>query len=95
MSERSEVRGTLTKIKEESVEVYELVMNLDDSSREELRADPHGFIQRFLESQGHTVNRLTIDPQGFDNVLREETWRSGWHHVPSGPDKSHWHQIFL
>ncbi|MDX3698036.1 hypothetical protein PV726_49470 [Streptomyces europaeiscabiei] len=95
MSEKSEVRGTLKKVREETVEIYELVLDLDDASREKLRADPHGVIQRFLESQGQTVNRLTTDPQVSDEVLRDSTWRSGWHHMPSGPEKSRWDQIFL
>lgn len=91
MSEEAEVRGALKKVGEETTEVYELDLELDDSAREELEADPRGFIKRFLESQGHKVNGLTLDPQSFVGG----GWPRGWSHISSGRDESHWFQKFL
>ncbi|CCK25759.1 hypothetical protein BN159_1380 [Streptomyces davaonensis JCM 4913] len=91
MAEDAEVRGTLTKVGEETVEVYKLELDLDDASREKLKADPRAVIQGFLESQGHTVNGLLVaDLQGFD-----DDWPAGWLHIPSGEYRSRWFPILL
>ncbi|MCX3289251.1 hypothetical protein OR263_21500 [Streptomyces sp. NEAU-H22] len=91
MSEEAEIRGTARKVGEQTVEVYTISLDLDDASREKLMADPSGVMRRFLESQGYTVNALKM-PE-----LRrfEDEWPSGWHHIPSGPEKSHWFPIYL
>lgn len=86
-----ESKGALRKVGDETVEVFKLVLDLDDASREKLKADPSGFMQRFLESQGYTVNGLTMPAsQTFG-----DTWPSDWVHIPSGEYKSHWSQILM
>ncbi|MFH8699034.1 hypothetical protein [Streptomyces chartreusis] len=91
MPEEAEIRGTVSKAGEETVEVYTMSLDLDEASREKLKADPSGVLKRFLESQGYTVNSLKM-PELHAN---EDVWPSGWLHIPSGPEKSHWHPIYL
>ncbi|OLZ68725.1 hypothetical protein AVW11_11970 [Streptomyces amritsarensis] len=91
MPEEAEIRGTVSKAGEETVEVFKMSLDLDEASREKLKADPSGVLKRFLESQGYTVNALNIP----DLLANEDVWPSGWHHIPSGPDKSSWHPIYL
>ncbi|MCX5230902.1 hypothetical protein [Streptomyces sp. NBC_00233] len=91
MTEEAEIRGTVSKEGEETVEFFKISLDLDDASREKLKADPSGVMKRFLESQGYTVNALTMS----DLQANEDVWPSGWIHTPSGPEKSHWRQIFL
>ncbi|MFE9031217.1 hypothetical protein ACFYOA_34005 [Streptomyces iakyrus] len=91
MSDEAEIRGTVRKAGEETVEVYEISLDLDDASREKLKADPSGVLKRFLESQGYTVNALHIpDLQAHDDVPP-----AGWHHIPSGPERSRWYPRYL
>ncbi|MGW7053578.1 hypothetical protein [Streptomyces sp. NPDC054887] len=92
MPEEAQLHGTIEKVGDQTVtvEVYKFVVDLDDSSREKLKEDPYGIVQRFLESQGHTVNGLILDPQAFD-----DGWPPDWSHIPSGEYKSHWFQKLL
>ncbi|MFE2538286.1 hypothetical protein [Streptomyces sp. NPDC059371] len=91
MPEEAEIRGTVSKAGEETVEVYKMSLDLDEASREKLKADPSGVLKRFLESQGYTVNALKMP----DLQANEDVWPSGWIHITSGSEKSHWHQIYL
>ncbi|MFD8234874.1 hypothetical protein ACFV20_23735 [Streptomyces sp. NPDC059696] len=91
MPEEAEIRGTVSKVGEETVEVYEISLDLDDASREKLKTDPSGVMKRFLESQGYTVNALHMPDLRAD----DDGWPSGWSHIPSGPMKSHWFPILL
>jgi hypothetical protein len=91
MSEEPEIRGTVDKVGEEKVEVFTISLDLDEASREQLKADPSGFMKRFLESQGYTVNGLKIpELQAYS-----DEWPAGWHHIPSGSQKSNWFPIYL
>ncbi|MEU3693848.1 hypothetical protein [Streptomyces narbonensis] len=91
MPKEVDIRGTVSKVGEETVEVYKMSLDLDEATREKLKADPSGVLKRFLESQGFTVNALQMpDLQG-----NEDVWPSGWHHIPSGPEKSRWIPIYL
>ncbi|MFH9894129.1 hypothetical protein ACH4OQ_32610 [Streptomyces luteogriseus] len=91
MSEEAEIRGTVRKVGEETVEVYAISLDLDDAAREKLMADPSGVMRRFLESQGYTVNALKM-PQLHS--VDGDGWPSGWHHIPSGTYKSSWFPIY-
>ncbi|MFI8520346.1 hypothetical protein ACIGEZ_21335 [Streptomyces sp. NPDC085481] len=91
MPEEAEIRGTVSKAGEEKVEVYKMSLDLDEASREKLKADPDGVMKRFLESQGYTVNALEMP----DLLAHADVWPSGWYHISSGPQKSRWHPIYM
>jgi hypothetical protein len=73
-------------VREETVEVYGISLDLDDASREELNSNRREVIKRFLESQGYTVNALTVQAPHADEDMRSATL----HHIPGGEDKSYW-----
>lgn len=88
MTEKADIRGTVRRVREETVEVYEISLDLDDASLEELNSDRRGVIKRFLESQGYTVNALAVQDPAADEDMRSATL----HHMPSGEDKSTWYE---
>ncbi|GAQ66075.1 MULTISPECIES: hypothetical protein [Streptomyces] len=90
MPEEAEIRGTVSKAGEGTVEFYTMSLDLDEASRAKLKEDPSGVLKRFLESQGYTVNALKMP----DVQVGEDVWPSGWHHISSGPEKSHWFPIY-
>jgi hypothetical protein len=49
--------GEMTRI-EVKIEAYELRFEETEEQLRDYRADPAGFMRRFLEQQGHTVNRI-------------------------------------
>jgi hypothetical protein len=92
MSDEPEPRGTMEKVGEESVEIYRLTLELDDldeATKEKAEADPQGFLRRFLEARGHEVNAVVMSTP-FDGH-----WPRDWIHIPSGPQRSEWHQILM
>jgi hypothetical protein len=55
MAER--IAGEMTRV-DVRIEVYDLHFEEADEQLEEYRRDPSGFMRRFLEQQGHSVNRI-------------------------------------
>ena len=56
MAER--IKGTMEQVGVQLAETYEV--RIDPSHEEEWNKDPYGFMRRFLEEQGHEVNRVQI-----------------------------------
>jgi hypothetical protein len=70
------LRGSIEKTGEGSFEIVNLKLDIDEAARGEIEADPRGAVQRFLESEGHTVNRIVITDPSPDGLANSQ-----WHHT--------------
>jgi hypothetical protein len=91
MSKEAQPHGVVEKLGEGAVEFVNLNIDLDDEALQQLKTDPHGVVQRFLESKGYKVNAVLLhdrSPEAIGGSARR------WAHIFRPPhEASKWIQL--